>query len=79
MCLDNKVRFVGDRVAVAAADTPEMARAALQLIEVDYDVLPAVFDPDEALGPGAPVIHDEADAVSIADAAQTWRRGCTPI
>jgi putative selenate reductase molybdopterin-binding subunit len=69
VCLDSKVRFAGDRVAVAAADTPELARAALDLIEVDYEVLPAVLDPEAALQPGAPVIHDEPDAVSIADAA----------
>ncbi len=68
--LDSKVRHVGDRVAVAAAETPEIAREALGLIEVDYEVLPAVFDPEEAMQPGAPVIHDEPDAVKIADAGR---------
>jgi len=66
--LDSKVRHVGDRVAVVAAETPDIARAALDLIRVDYEVLPAVFDPDVAQQPGAPVIHDEADAVKIEDA-----------
>lgn len=66
--LDHKVRFVGDRVAVVAAESPEIAQAALQLIEVDYEVLPAVFDPEAALK-GEVVIHDEPDAVKIADAA----------
>jgi putative selenate reductase molybdopterin-binding subunit len=66
--LDSKVRFVGDRVAVVAADTPEIARQALELIEVDYEILPAVFDPEEAMRDGAPVIHDEPDAVKIHDA-----------
>ncbi len=65
--LDNKVRHVGDRVAVVAAESPEIARAALELIEVDYEVLPAVFDPIATMSPGAPIIHDEADAVGIAD------------
>jgi putative selenate reductase molybdopterin-binding subunit len=60
--LDNKVRHVGDRVAVVAAETPEIAQAALDLIEVEYEVLPAVFDPIATMQPGAPVIHDEADA-----------------
>ena len=68
--LDNKVRHVGDRVAVVAAETPEIAQQALKLIEVDYDVLPAVFDPDEAMQPGAPIIHDEPDAVKIKDASR---------
>jgi putative selenate reductase molybdopterin-binding subunit len=67
--LDNKVRHVGDRVAVVAAETPEIANHALELIEVDYEVLPAVFDADEALKPGAPVIHDEPDAIGIKDPA----------
>ncbi len=66
--LDNKVRYVGDRVAVVAAETPELVQQALDLIEVDYAVLPAVFDPAVALQPSAPIIHDEADAVGIHDA-----------
>ncbi|MGE5675237.1 MAG: molybdopterin-dependent oxidoreductase [Mycobacterium leprae] len=63
--LDDKVRFVGDRVAAVAAETPELAEQALRLIEVDYEVLPAVFDPGEALKAGAPVIHDESDCSGI--------------
>ena len=47
--LDSKVRFVGDRVAVVAAESQEIANAAIKLIEVDYEILPAVFDPDESL------------------------------
>ncbi|GAB4308246.1 MAG: molybdopterin-dependent oxidoreductase [Phototrophicales bacterium] len=66
--LDNKVRHVGDRVAVVAAETPEIARQALKLIDVTYEVLPAVFDPLEAMQPGAPVIHDEPDVEGIYDA-----------
>jgi putative selenate reductase molybdopterin-binding subunit len=65
--LDSKVRHVGDRVAVVAAESPEIARAALDLIEVEYTLLPAVFDPLQTMQPGAPVIHDEPDAVGIAD------------
>lgn len=66
--LDNKVRHVGDRVAVVAAETPEIAREALRLIDVEYDVLPAVFDMEATMQPGAPVIHDEPDAVGIHNA-----------
>jgi len=60
---DNKVRYVGDRVAAVAAETEEVAEEALRLIEVEYEVLPAVLDPREATRPGAPVIHDEPDYV----------------
>lgn len=66
--LDSKVRHVGDRVAVVAAETPEIARAALKLIEVEYDILPAIFDPHEAMREGAVMIHDEPDAIKIHDA-----------
>jgi putative selenate reductase molybdopterin-binding subunit len=64
------VRHVGDRVAVVAAESPELARQALDLIEVDYEVLPAVFDPLEAMEADAPVIHDEPDAIGIHDAGR---------
>jgi len=66
--LDDKVRHVGDRVAVVAAETPELAQRALGLIEVEYEVLPHVLDPEAAMREGAPVIHDEPDTESIYDA-----------
>ncbi|MBW7882797.1 MAG: molybdopterin-dependent oxidoreductase [Caldilineaceae bacterium] len=66
--LDNKVRHVGDRVAIVAAETPELVQQALELIDVEYAPLPTVFDPLEAMQEGAPVIHDEPDAVDIHDA-----------
>jgi len=53
-----KVRFVGDPVAAVAADTPQIADEALHRIEVEYEELPATYDPIEALEPGAPVLHD---------------------
>lgn len=68
--LDNKVRHVGDRVAIVAAETREILQRALELIEVEYEVLPAVFDPVAAMQPGAPQIHDEPDAVKIHDAGR---------
>ena len=57
--LDKKVRYVGDAVALVAAVTEEIAEEALDLIEVEYEVLPAVFDIDSALKPGAPAVYDE--------------------
>lgn len=58
---DNKVRYVGDRVAAVAAETSEIAEEACRLISVQYEELPAVFDPEGAIKAGAPVIHDESD------------------
>jgi putative selenate reductase molybdopterin-binding subunit len=65
--LDSKVRFVGDRVAAVAAETRSIAEEALELIEVEYDILPAVLDIEQAMAPGAPVIHDEPDSTKIFD------------
>jgi putative selenate reductase molybdopterin-binding subunit len=67
---DDKVRFVGDRVAAVAADTEEIALAAIGLIDVTYEVLPAVFDENEAILDGAPVIHDEPDMEGAHDASR---------
>ena len=61
LILVSKVRVVGDRVAAVAAETPEIAEQALSLIEVEYEVLPAIIGIEDALKPGAPVIHDEPD------------------
>ncbi|MGH2478651.1 MAG: molybdopterin-dependent oxidoreductase, partial [Ktedonobacteraceae bacterium] len=66
--LDNRVRFVGDRVAVVAAETPELAEQALKLIKVDYEVLPPLLDPRLATSPQAPRLHPEAEAYGIHDA-----------
>ncbi len=65
---DTKVRYVGDRVAAVAAESLEIAEAALKLIKVDYEVLPAVFSEKKAIKDGAPIIHDEADVTDIYDA-----------
>ena len=56
-----EVRYVGDEVAAVAALDPETARAAVDLIKVEYEVLPAVLSLDEALAPGAPRVHDDAE------------------
>ncbi len=53
-----KVRYVGEEVAAVAAIDEETAQIALDLIDVDYEVLPGVFDPEEALEDGAPIVHD---------------------
>jgi CO/xanthine dehydrogenase Mo-binding subunit len=58
LCWD-KVRFVGDRVAAVAAESVDAAEEALGLIDVEYELLPAVFDPLAAMQPNAPLIHDD--------------------
>ncbi|MBI2987237.1 MAG: molybdopterin-dependent oxidoreductase [Deltaproteobacteria bacterium] len=55
-----KVRYIGDEVAAVAAIDEDMAEEALDLIQVEYEILPAVFDPEEAMQPGAPQLHDHA-------------------
>jgi putative selenate reductase molybdopterin-binding subunit len=65
--MDNKVRHVGDRVAVVAAESVEIAEKALKLIKVDYEILPFVIDPVKTMQPGAPIIHDEKDTEGIFD------------
>ena len=54
-----KVRCIRDEIAAVAAVTEEIAQEAVRLIRVDYQELPAVFDPESALRPGAPLVHDE--------------------
>ncbi len=60
LCLD-RVRFVGDRVAAVAAETREAALEAARLIDVDYEPLPALLAPEDALRSDAPVVHPDAD------------------
>jgi len=55
-----KVRFIGEEVAAVAATDPDAALEAMELIQIDYEALAAVFDPHEALKPNAPQIHDHA-------------------
>src|SRR5204862_5108151 len=64
-CLDYMVRYVGDRVAAVAAETPEIAEQALRLIEVEYTVLPALLDPRQALEPTSPLVHPESESHGI--------------
>jgi len=60
-----KVRYVGDQVAAVAAIDEDIATEAISLIKVDYEPLPAVFDPEEAMKPGAPKIHQEENNIAL--------------
>lgn len=80
------VRYLGDEVAAVAAVDRDTAEEALSLIRVEYEPLPAVFDPAEALKEGAPVLHDHAPdnvsatvAYDFGDLADAWRRSAAVV
>ncbi len=55
----DRVRYIGDEVAVVAAESEAIAEKAVELIKVEYEILPPVFKAEEAMKEGAPLIHDE--------------------
>ena len=57
------VRFVGDRVAAVVAEDHDLAQRAAAAVQVEYETLPAVLDPEQALRPEAPLVHGDAPAV----------------
>jgi putative selenate reductase molybdopterin-binding subunit len=62
--LDDVVRFIGQRVAAVVAETVAAAEAGVRALAVEYQVLDAVFTPEDALRPGAPAIHGDKDAAT---------------
>src|SRR5258705_203604 len=62
--LDNVARFVGQRIAAVIAETEGAAEAGVRALKVDYEILPAVFDPVAAMEPGAPLLHDKNEVVT---------------
>jgi len=69
--LDNKVRFVGDRVAFVAAESEEIAARAVKAIEVEYKLLDPILDTRDAMKSGASIIHDQDDYVPFAESDPT--------
>lgn len=65
--LDDVVRFIGQRVAAVVAASEAAAEEGCRRLVVDYDILPAVFDPEEAMQDGAPVVHNKGPEVRIAE------------
>ncbi|WP_426226448.1 molybdopterin-dependent oxidoreductase [Pseudarthrobacter sp. DSP2-3-2b1] len=59
--LDDVVRFIGQRVAAVVAESVQAAEAGVRALAVEYDILDAVFTPEEAVRPGAPLVHGEKD------------------
>ena len=60
LIFDNIVRFVGDRVAMIVAENRKIAHQAVKLLDVKYKIKDALFDPEKAMDPGAPQIHDDS-------------------
>ena len=60
---ENKVRYKGEMVAAVAAESYELACRAADLVKIEYEPLPAVFDPREAMKPDAPIIHEELQKI----------------
>ncbi len=71
LVLPPKARFVGDRVAVVAAETPAAAERALELIEVRYEELPALLDAEEAVARTDVLIHEDPDPRGVSEAGRT--------
>ncbi|MBI4200246.1 MAG: xanthine dehydrogenase family protein molybdopterin-binding subunit [Chloroflexi bacterium] len=67
-----KVRFDGEPVAAVAAETLAIADRALELVEVEYEELPAVFDVREAVAPGAPLVHEERGSNFVGEFRFGW-------
>jgi putative selenate reductase molybdopterin-binding subunit len=63
--LDSKVRFVGDRVALVAAESRAIAEEAGRALDLEWKVLDPVFDPARAMDPSSPVLHDEPEARAV--------------
>jgi len=61
----DKVRWVGDRIAIVVAESERVAAQARDLVRVEYDPLPVVDDPREAMKPGAPLVHEERGDTNI--------------
>jgi CO/xanthine dehydrogenase Mo-binding subunit len=59
----DRVRYVGEPVAVVAANDPETAAEAADLVEIVYESLPGVYSPEDALADGAPLVHDEGNVL----------------
>ena len=62
--LDNIARFAGQRIVAVVAESEGAAEAGCRALEVDYEILPAVFDPVQAMEPGAPLLHHKEEVVA---------------
>jgi len=70
----DRVRYIGERVVAVAAEDPDVAEEALALVQVEYEPLPAVFDAEAALAPGAPILHPDVASY----VGREWDLGAHP-
>jgi len=75
MYLTDRVRYVGDVIALIAAETKAQAEEAKKKIRVEYEELPAVFDVREAMKPGAPLVHEEYPNNIFTESRYTLKKG----
>jgi len=83
LCYD-KVRYLGDAIAVIAAETKEQAEEAAQLIQVEYEPLPIVTDPIEAMKPEAPKVHSQGNilrhaSVRVGNVDQAFQKAAVVV
>ncbi|MCC6313673.1 MAG: xanthine dehydrogenase family protein, partial [Thermomicrobiales bacterium] len=75
----DRVRYVGEPICAVAAESAEIAELAASLIEIDYEDLPGVFDPVEALRPGAALVHENAASYPAPDALVRRGNVCAQV
>jgi CO/xanthine dehydrogenase Mo-binding subunit len=73
------VRCAGEPIAAVAAGSPEIADLAARLIEIEYDDLPAVYDPIAALAEDAPLVHDDVARIPGPDGLLRWGNVCSQV
>ena len=72
--LDNVARFVGQRIAAVVGESEGAAEAGCRALAVEYEILPAVFDPEEAMAPGAPILHTRTRSSAAAPTSSATSR-----
>lgn len=75
----DRVRHVGESIAVIAAETDEIAEEALALIEIEFEDLPALLNPEDAMKPGAPLIHPDLESYAIPYNAIRYGNVCSEV
>jgi xanthine dehydrogenase molybdenum-binding subunit len=70
--LEDEVRCVGDEVALVVAESEDLAREAIKLVDINYEVLPAVFDPEDAIKPESPKVHTGCESNIVSATDEEW-------
>jgi len=70
--LEDEVRCVGDEVALVVAESEDVAREAIKLVDIDFELLPAVFDPEDAVKPDSPRVHLGCESNIVSATDEEW-------